>query len=184
MWCSKVAYFSPRTRCPTRDVDLSASHLSNDLDSVRALIDDILAEPREDGWVYGASAAEAIREGDVYSGVRVTVPCALARARIVFHVDVNIGDVIWPSPTTVSLPRLLSDATIEVPGYSLSMIIAETLVTAVQRGTANTRWRDFADVYMMTGKHAVRALEVRESIRLVALHRHATLAPYRRSGLA
>jgi hypothetical protein len=57
------------------------------------------------------------------------------------------------------------------------MILAEKLVTAVQRGTANTRWRDFADVYLMTGKHAIGAREVRESIRRVALHRHASLAP-------
>lgn len=30
------------------------------------------------------------------------------------------------------------------------MVLAEKLVTAVQRGTANTRWRDFADVYLLT----------------------------------
>jgi predicted nucleotidyltransferase component of viral defense system len=164
-------------RRPTRDVDLSATHVSNDVDSVRALIDEILAEPRDDGWIYGASSAETIREADVYSGVRVTVPCALARARIVFHVDVNIGDVVWPPPATVSVPRLLGDKPIEVAGYSLSMILAEKLVTAVQRGIANTRWRDFADVYLMTGKHVVNAREVRESIRRVALHRRAALAP-------
>jgi hypothetical protein len=94
-------------RRPTRDVDLSASRVANNLESVRALVDDILKEPRADGWVYGASSAEAIREADAYSGVRVTVPCTLARAKIVFHVDVNIGDVVWPPPITVSVPRLL-----------------------------------------------------------------------------
>jgi hypothetical protein len=164
-------------RRPTRDVDLSATRVSNDVASVRALIDEILGEPRDDGWIYGASSAEDIREADVYSGVRVTVPCALARARIVFHVDVNIGDVVWPPPVTVSLPRLLGEAPIEVAGYSLSMILAEKLVTAVQRGIANTRWRDFADVYLMTGKHVVAGREVRESIRRVALHRRAVLVP-------
>jgi predicted nucleotidyltransferase component of viral defense system len=164
-------------RRPTRDVDLSATRVSNDVVSVRALIDEILTEPRDDGWSYGVSSAQAIREADVYSGVRVTVPCTLARARIVFHVDVNIGDVVWPPPATVSVPRLLGDAPIEVAGYSLSMILAEKLVTAVQRGIANTRWRDFGDVYLMTGKHVVDVREVRESIRQVAIHRRATLVP-------
>lgn len=164
-------------RRPTRDVDLSATRISNDVSSVRALIDEIVAEPRDDGWVYEPSASEAIREADVYSGVRVTVPCTLARARIVFHVDVNIGDVVWPPPATVSIPRLLGDTPIELAGYSLSMILAEKLVTAVQRGIANTRWRDFADVYLMTGKHVLDAREVRESIRRVALHRRAVLVP-------
>lgn len=164
-------------RRPTRDVDLSATRVSNDVGSVRALIDEILAEPRDDGWIYGASSAEAIREADVYSGVRVTVPCALARAKIVFHVDVNIGDVVWPPAATVSVPRLLDDTPIQVPGYSLSMILAEKLVTAVQRGIANTRWRDFADVYLMSGKHVVFAREVRESVRRVAQHRRTNLVP-------
>jgi hypothetical protein len=57
------------------------------------------------------------------------------------------------------------------------MILAEKLVTAVQRGIANTRWRDFADVYLMTGKHAVFSREVHESIRRVAQHRRTNLVP-------
>jgi hypothetical protein len=33
------------------------------------------------------------------------------------------------------------------------MVLAEKIITAVQRGTANTRWRDFVDVYLLTGAH-------------------------------
>jgi hypothetical protein len=69
--------------------------------------------------------AEVIREEDVYSGIRVTVSGALARAAIHLHVDVNVGDPIWPKPQSVGPPRLL-DGVLQVRGYPLVMVLAET----------------------------------------------------------
>lgn len=37
----------------------------------------------------------------MYSGVRVTLTGTLAAARLTFHVDVNVGDPIWPDPQQV-----------------------------------------------------------------------------------
>jgi hypothetical protein len=45
------------------------------------------------------------------------------------------------------VPRLLGGS-ITVRGYPLSMVFAEKIVTAVQRGTVNTRWRDYADIVL------------------------------------
>lgn len=163
-------------RRPTRDVDLSARRTANDPEKIRQLVAAVLTERRDDGWMYGALSAEVIREQDTYGGVRVTVPCTLDSARLSFHVDINVGDVVWPGAVTVAVPRLLGGE-ISVQGYPLSMIFAEKLVTAVQRGTANTRWRDFADVYLLSGKHGVDGDEVREAIRRVAVHRSAQLSP-------
>ena len=88
------------------------------------------------------AGAEVIREEDTYSGIRVTLGGTLSRAVVRFHVDVNVGDPIWPEPLQISLPRLIG-GTISVRGYPLEMVLAEKIVTALQRGTANTRWRDF-----------------------------------------
>jgi hypothetical protein len=89
---------------------------------------------------------EVIREEDEYSGIRVTLDGRLSRAAIRLHVDVNVGDPIWPEPQYVSLPRLL-DGVLQVRGYPLEMVLAEKVATAIARGTANTRWRDFVDLY-------------------------------------
>ena len=64
-----------------------------------------------------------------------------------FHVDVNVGDPVWPVPGPVEVPRLLGGS-VTLLGYPLTMILAEKIVTGVERGTANTRWRDYADVYL------------------------------------
>lgn len=57
-----------------------------------------------------------------------------------------MGDPIWPAAVTVRLPRLLDDEPLVLQSYPLPMVLAEKLVTAIARGTANTRWRDFADL--------------------------------------
>ena len=57
-----------------------------------------------DGWVYSSPRAEVIRDDHDYNGIRVTIPCTLASAKVSFHVDINFGDPIWPGD------RLLDDA--------------------------------------------------------------------------
>ena len=160
-------------RRPTRDVDLSARGLTNSVEDTVELVRAILEQKRDDGWNFGSPTGEAIREEDAYSGVRVTVLGTLATARVSFHVDVNFGDPIWPVPTDVMVPRLLG-GTITVRGYSVAMIHAEKIVTAMQRGTANTRWRDYADIYLLSGRHTVSSAELSTAIKKVAAHRRAS----------
>jgi hypothetical protein len=61
------------------------------------------------------------------------------------HVDINVGDPIWPEPQEVLLPRLL-EGVLAIRGYSVEMVLAEKIITAIERGTENTRWRDFVDI--------------------------------------
>lgn len=164
------------TRRPTRDVDLSASAIDNEVDSVRHLIANVLAVEVDDGLVFdvAGTTAELIRDGDDYSGVRVHAGGRLSAARLRFHVDVNVGDPISPAPTTVAIPRLLG-GNLRVVGYPIEMILAEKIVTAVERGTANTRWRDFVDIAALAASHEVDGDRLDVALRAVAQHRGARL---------
>jgi hypothetical protein len=128
----------------------------------------------------GQATAETIRDEDEYSGMRVTLGGSLSRALIRLHVDVNVGDPIWPEPQRVSLPRLL-DGFLEVRGYPLEMVLAEKLSTAIARGTANTRWRDFVDLYVLVQRHGIRADTLRTSLLRVAEHRAVALSSLKSS---
>jgi hypothetical protein len=165
-------------RRPTRDVDLSAHNHSNSVDATVATVRDIVGYELEDGWSFVTMSGERIREEDLYSGVRVTVTGALASAKVTFHVDVNFGDPIWPAPRDVNMPRLLG-GTIAVRGYPLEMVHAEKIVTALQRGTANTRWRDFADIHLLSGLHIIRAADILPALRAVAAFRSTRLSSLR-----
>jgi hypothetical protein len=163
-------------RRPTRDVDLQAQALDNDADNVRNAICEVAAWQLEDGVVFDVTraTAEVIRDEDSYSGVRVTVRAQLATARPHFHVDVNVGDPITPAPQEVHIPRLLGGEVV-VRGYPLVMVHAEKIVTAVARGTVNTRWRDFADVYLLSRRHPVDGTELVDAIQGVARHQGVEL---------
>lgn len=172
-------------RRPTADVDFAGLQVSNEVESVRQLVAEVastvLPAGLDDGLKFDLDdvRAETIREGDEYGGVRVRLVARLATAIEPFHVDVNVGDPIWPAPSEISMPRLLEQEPIKLRAYPLEMVLAEKIVTALQRGAASTRWRDFGDVYQLTGRHTFQAEELRQALQAVASYRHVEL-----SGLA
>ncbi len=163
-------------RRPTADIDFAALNMPNDVKTIESMIisvaDTRLPMDQFDGLVFDTSHAEAvsIRDEDEYNGVRVSLEAGLATAKMRFHVDVNVGDPIWPRPQNVLVPRLLGGQ-IEMLGYPIPMVLAEKIVTAAQRGITNTRWRDFADLYLLTGQHPLIAGAVRAAIGAVADYR-------------
>jgi predicted nucleotidyltransferase component of viral defense system len=167
-------------RRPTRDIDFAARAIENTTEKILSAVQTIAAISLEDGMEFDSSGAtaEAIREEDSYSGIRVTLGGTLSRAVIRFHVDVNVGDPIWPGPQQINVPRLI-EGMIVVRGYPLEMVLAEKIVTALERGSASTRWRDFVDIYVLTGRYAVNAQTLKSSMRRVAEFRNAELAPLR-----
>lgn len=167
-------------RRPTRDIDFAARALENDASTVLGIMREIAAIALNDGLTFDAehATAETIRDDDHYSGLRITLSGTLSRAAIRLHVDINVGDPIWPAPQWVELPRLLG-GTLAVHGYPLEMVLAEKLVTALARGTTNTRWRDFLDIYVLIRRHRVEARTLSSSIQRVAQYRDIPLSPLR-----
>lgn len=81
------------------------------------------------------------------SSTRVSVWSSL-RASIVpatrCGVDINVGDPVTPAPIEVDYPALLDEPFVLL-GYPLATVLAEKIVTMVDRGDTTTRDRDFAD---------------------------------------
>lgn len=163
-------------RRPTRDIDLAARALDNDAQTLLTVAKDIAAIELDDGIVFDADRAsiEVIREDGQYSGARVKLSGTLSRALVRLHVDINIGDPIWPEPQQVQLPRLL-DGVLKIRGYSVGMVLAEKIVTAIARGTENTRWRDFVDIYALVRQHDIDGKVLRQSLQRVAEYRDVAL---------
>lgn len=166
------------TRRPTRDIDFAASDIDGDLASLRAITNEILAINLHDGLRFDqtATAIEPIREEDIYAGARAKILGTLSTAQVRFHVDFNIGDPLWPEPQPIQLPRLLGGTPITIAGYRVELILAEKIVTALQRGTANTRWRDFVDIAELSNRE-INSDDLAESIKRVAAFRQVELSP-------
>lgn len=165
-------------RRPTRDIDLRASGFPNDVAECERRVRDIAAARLDDGLSFDPVSVrgEPIRDEIDYPGVRVHLEATLASARIAIHVDINFGDPIWPAPEPTQLPRLLGGV-VRLLGYPDHMVLAEKIVTALQRGVANTRWRDFVDIESITRQRAIVADDLSHAMAAVADHREAQLRP-------
>lgn len=55
------------------------------------------------------------------------------------------------------------------------MVLAEKIATAIDRGQANTRLRDLADIWTLTHRHAIDFVSMSEALQRVADHRGVRL---------
>jgi hypothetical protein len=142
-------------RRPTRDIDFAATGFANDTADVEQRVRSIIEVHLNDGLEFDPDSAvgEPIRDEADYSGVRVKITAQLATAKVALHVDVNFGDPIWPAPTEAVLPLLLG-GTLRLAGYPDHMVLAEKIVTAIERGDQNV---------VDTADHAAREMVVHET---------------------
>lgn len=165
-------------RRPTRDIDFAARGFANDIPEVEQRVRSIIAFPRDDGLEFDLDSVsgEQIRDEADYNGVRVKVTARLATAHVALHIDVNFGDPIWPAPTEAVLPLLLG-GTLRLLGYPDHMVLAEKIVTALERGEQNTRWRDFTDIAAIARSRTVEGADLQEAISVVARYRQVEIEP-------
>ncbi|RLP83029.1 nucleotidyl transferase AbiEii/AbiGii toxin family protein [Mycetocola lacteus] len=162
-------------RRPTQDIDVQVSGLVSRMDVVAEKIRAIARIEVDDGVVFeeDSMVVSVIRDSDEYSGVRVKLTASLGRARLFVGIDVNFGDPIWPEPQRVRIPRLvaLGQPVLEVLGYPMVMVLAEKISTVMERGLVNSRWRDFADIYVLSHRHGIHAGELRTALGVVTEYR-------------
>lgn len=164
-------------RRPTRDADLLVRGLTNEPQAIRTVVEEIAAIPMPDGVAFHATAMtiEQIREDADYPGVRVRLPAGLAGAELRLTVDLSFGDPIVPR--RIDYPTLLDDDGFALLGYPLESVIAEKAITMLSLGDANTRDRDYADVYLLSRVHTIEAQPLRSALHAVAEHRGVELGP-------
>jgi hypothetical protein len=169
-------------RRPTADADLLARQLSNDEAVVVGSVRDVaeVELPEEDGveFLTGTVTAESIRDGDLYSGMRITMTCRVSTAVLKLKLDVNFGDPVTPGPRRIDFPsqRPGWPAT-SILGYPIETVLAEKISTAVSLGEANTRVRDYVDLYTLTGRHELTSSAVRAALHATGGYRAVELVP-------
>ncbi|MCL2595826.1 MAG: nucleotidyl transferase AbiEii/AbiGii toxin family protein [Promicromonosporaceae bacterium] len=166
------------TERPTRDIDGLLRDLDVNEDTIRAVCQSLATQAAVDGLIYDIATLKVteIREDSTYTGLRATMVCYLYRDEQLVAFDFSAGDHVAPPPETITIPGLLDDD-VQLLGYPLTMSIAEKYVTALQRGEANTRWRDFTDISLISSLLSINALDLHTSLLTVAENRSATLEP-------
>lgn len=129
--------------------------------------------PEPDGLVFDARSvmAENIREGQEYQGKRVTLLSFLGKARIPVQVDIGFGDVISPRPEHIIFPTLLDFPAPEIRATTRETVVAEKFHAMVVLGIANSRMKDFADIWTLTQHFDFDGRDLAEAIAATFLRR-------------
>jgi predicted nucleotidyltransferase component of viral defense system len=149
-----TAWFDDPFR-PTRDLDLLGFG-DPDPQSMLAVFREICAVEIDDGVVFDVAGLqiELIREELEYGGLRLKTHATISGARVRVVVDIGFGDAVEPGIVDLELPVLLDLPAPRLRAYPRETVIAEKFQTLVALGHANSRMKDFYDVWVL-----VRAYE-------------------------
>jgi predicted nucleotidyltransferase component of viral defense system len=96
----------------------------------------------------------AIRAQQEYGGMRVTLTVRLGNIKIPLQVDIGAGDAVVPPPVILDYPGLLDLPRARVRAYRQETSIAEKCEAMVRLAAANSRMKDFFDIYSLASAHA------------------------------
>jgi predicted nucleotidyltransferase component of viral defense system len=136
---------------PTRDVDF-LGYGDPAPEPMLAVFREICAIEENDGIIFDVDAlrVELIREELEYGGLRLRTTALLARARIMVVIDIGFGDAIEPGVEEINLPVLLDLPIPRLRAYARETVVAEKFQAMVMLGLANTRMKDFYDIWMLS----------------------------------
>ena len=162
----------------TRDADLLGFGPS-DLDSILQTFRQIASVTVDDAIVFDPDSVtvEPIRRDARYSGVRIMISSELANARCRTQVDVGFGDAVTPGPVHATYSVLLSDFPAPrlrtCPVYT---VIAEKLHAIASIGMANTRMKDYLDLWVLLEREKLNRRTLARAI-AATFTRRSTVVP-------
>ena len=162
---------------PTRDADLLGFG-PDDVESVAAVFRDVCVIDVDDGIAFEAVSVKTaeIRKEAGYGGVRVELRATLDGAQLSLQVDVGFGDVVTPAPETVDYPVLLDDLpTPTLRAYSKYTVVAEKFQALCALGMANSRMKDYFDLWMLLRNGDLDDAELVRAIQATFTRRRSVL---------
>ena len=137
---------------PTIDVDLLGTQISNDIEALCEIFRQICAIEAEDEVAFNTESivGELITQHDKYNGVRLYIDATFHTVRQRIQIDVGFGDIVIPVVQELEYPILLEDMQVPViQAYSKETVIAEKFQAMIELSVANSRMKDFYDVYKL-----------------------------------
>lgn len=135
---------------PTKDLDLLGYGDPAQLEEIFRTVCQV--DVPDDGVSFDPDSveAEAIRDQETYDGLRVTLDAHVGNAHLPLQIDVGFGDAIHPTPQTTEFPTLLDFPAAKLRTYPRETVVAEKLHGMVVFGIANSRMKDFYDVWYLS----------------------------------
>lgn len=135
---------------PTRDLDLLGFG-DGDPELTLKIFREICAIKADDAVAYNIDelVVDQVREDSGYSGLRLKTYATVDGARVRVVIDIGYGDATEPGLNDIELPVLLDQPAPNLKAYPPETVIAEKFQAMVALGLANTRLKDFYDIWIL-----------------------------------
>jgi len=152
---------------PTMDIDVLGRTAGTPEALVAILRECMTLGVEDDGMRYDPEsiATEAITLDADYQGWRIRFQGLLGNARVPMQVDVGIGDVVYPAPIWIDYPVLLDQPVPHLLAYTPENAIAEKYQAMVELDMANSRMKDFHDIWTLASNLDFEGERLSEAIR-------------------
>jgi hypothetical protein len=167
----------PRAR-PTMDIDLLRQGRA-DRDSLIKLVSDCaLVKSDSDGVTFDPQSivAEDIKEAAEYLGTRIQIAARMDNVRLRVQIDFGVGDVVAPGPRVIEYPASLQQPPFRLRAYPVEASVAEKFQAMVELDMANSRVKDFYDVWVYLRNLPFEGATLAEAI-VATFKRRATQMP-------
>ena len=162
----------------TMDMDFCLKQLSMEKDNLIKIVAEVLEIGVDDGVSFKIIGSDDIRMDDPYGGYQIKILGKLENVKYEFGIDVATGDPIVPSEKNYDYKCLVTGDVLPIKVYSLESVIAEKLQTLLSRGIANSRSKDFYDLYILrkTQLENVNKETLKKALSKTFKHRNFTIA--------
>lgn len=135
----------------TTDIDLRADRISSDEKTIKSVFERIFSLQFDDGLEYDLETlvTKQITKQDEYQGINISITALLGNIKIPVSIDIGFGDIIVPGRMKIDFPVLLDFDIPHIYSYSIESTLSEKFEAIVSLGLANTRFKDFYDIYVL-----------------------------------
>ncbi len=171
---------------PTRDVDFLAFGDSSEAGLEATFRDLCNVTVEDDGLTLMTDSVqvEVIRDETEYGGIRVKLLGNLAGARVPIQADIGFGDAVTPEANEIEYPTLLGSPAPHLRAYPRETVVAEKYQALVYLGLANSRMKDFYDLWVIACKFNFNGETLSKAIHNTFSRRQTPLPGHTPSGLS
>lgn len=137
----------------TMDLDTTIKGISLTKDNIQKIFNEICTIEIQDNINFEILSTIDIREKDDYPGIRVNLIAKYDPISTPLSVDITTGDIITPNEISYEHMLMFENRKINIKSYNVETIISEKIETILSRAEANTRPRDYYDVYILLKLH-------------------------------
>lgn len=133
----------------TMDIDAAFKNANFTEDNIKTIITSIINIDIKDNAKLELVTISTIKNENIYKGFRVVINVKIDNIRENFQIDIAIGDPITPKEINYQYLPILGEKKINLWAYNIETVLAEKIETILSRLEANSRIRDYYDVYLI-----------------------------------